>query len=166
QTLLAGRKPENPNVYVVREGESGVQPTVLPPGLYYNNPFEKRIDVIDIRSHTLDLRGNEVIEFPSNDSFAIQIEATVEYAIRQEKAPYVLVAIGEHPQVGNRIILPYMNSLARIEGSKLFARDFIAGETRTAFQNRVFDQLRKNCYDQGIEIRAALIRKIVAPDAI
>src|SRR5262245_45100722 len=128
--------------------------------------FFKQKTAYEIRSHTLDLRGNEVIEFPSNDSFTIQIEATVEYAIRQERAPYVLVAIGEHPQVVNRIILPYMNSLARIEGSKLIARDFISGETRTAFQNRVFEQLRKNCFEQGIEIRAALIRKIVAPEAI
>jgi hypothetical protein len=77
-----------------------------------------------------------------------------------------MVAIGEHPQVVNRIILPYMNSRARIEGSKLFARDFIGGETRTAFQNRVFEQLRKSCFEQGIEIRAALIRRIVAPEAI
>lgn len=166
QTLFAGKPPSEPNVYIVREGEAGVQPKVLPPGLYYNNPYERRIDIIDVRSHTLDLRESGAIEFPSNDSFTIQVEATVEYAIRQDKAPYVMVAIGEHAHVVNRIILPYMNSLARIEGSKLYARDFIAGETRTAFQNRVFEQLRKNCDDQGIEIRAALIRRIVVPDAI
>lgn len=166
QTLLSGDTPENPNTYVVEHGKRGVQPDVLPPGLYYNNPFERTIDVIDVRSHTLDLRGADSIQFPSADSFAILLEATVEYAIREDMAPYVLVAIGEHPHVVNRIILPYMNSLSRIEGSKLFARDFISGEMRTAFQNRVLQQLREQCHAQGIDIRAALIRRIVAPQEI
>lgn len=166
QTLYSGNPPANANQYVVVEGERGVQPEVLPPGLHYNNPYERRIDVIDVRSHTLDLRGDEAIEFPSNDGFDILIEGTVEYAVGQNRAPYVLVAIGDHNEVVNRIILPYMKSLARIEGSKLLARDFISGEKRTAFQTTVFEQLRKQCYDQGIEIRAALIRRIVAPEEI
>lgn len=166
QTLLSGDAPTNPNTYVVERGKRGVQPDVLPPGLYYNNPFERSIDVIDVRSHTLDLRGEESIQFPSADSFAILLEATVEYAIREDMAPYVLVAIGEHQHVVNRIILPYMNSLSRIEGSKLYARDFISGERRMAFQNRVLQQLREQCYAQGIDIRAALIRRIVAPQEI
>lgn len=166
QTLYSGARPSDSDVYVVKVGERGPQPDVLPPGLYYNNPYERRIDVIDVRSHTLDLRGEEVIEFPSNDGFDILIEGTVEYSVRQDLAPYVLVAIGDHQEVVNRIILPYMKSLSRIEGSKLLARDFISGEKRTAFQTTVFEQLRKQCYDQGIEIRAALIRRIVAPPAI
>jgi len=166
QTLLSGAPPQNPNVYVVATGELGTQPEVLPPGLYYNNPYEKRIDIIDVRSHMLDLRQEGSVQFPSNDSFLIQLEATVEYAVQPEKAPYVMVAIGEHPQVVNRIILPNMNSLSRIEGSKLYARDFIGGETRTAFQNRIFSALRQTCREQGIDIRAVLIRRIVTPAEI
>jgi regulator of protease activity HflC (stomatin/prohibitin superfamily) len=166
QTLRSGKPPANPNQYVVASGELGVQPDVLPPGLYFNNPYERHVDVLDVRSHTLDLRGEQSIQFPSNDSFAIQLEATVEYAILKEKAPYVLVAIGDHAQVVNRILLPHMNSFSRIEGSKLFARDFIGGETRTAFQNRIFEQLRSIGADQGIEIRAVLIRRIVPPGEI
>lgn len=166
QTLYSGTPPATANKYIVSAGEAGVQPDVLPPGLHYNNPYERRIDVIDVRSHTLDLRGDETIEFPSNDGFDILIEGTVEYSVRQDLAPYVLVAIGDHEEVVNRIILPYMKSLARIEGSKLLARDFISGEKRTAFQTTVFEQLRHQCYDQGIEIRAALIRRIVAPNEI
>ncbi len=166
QTLYAGAAPESPNRYVVNDGERGVQPKVLPPGLERNNPFVRRIDVIDIRSHTIDLRGSEAIHFPSNDSFEIVIEGTVEYAIRQDKAPYVMVAIGDHDDIKSKLILPYMRSLSRIEGSKLLAREFIGGETRTAFQDRVFDGLRKACFEQGIEIRSALIRRIEPPHEI
>jgi regulator of protease activity HflC (stomatin/prohibitin superfamily) len=166
QTLLAGEEPVNPNQYLVAAGERGVQPEVLPPGMYYNNPYVRRIDVIDVRSHTIDLHGEDAIRFPSNDSFEILVDSTVEYAIRQDSAPYVMVAIGEHDDIREKLILPYARSLCRIEGSKMLARDFISGETRTAFQKRVFEGLREQCYTQGIEIRATLIRRIVPPAEI
>lgn len=166
QTMLAGPEPVNPNRYVMTDGERGVQPDVLPPGLYFKNPYVWRIDIIDIRSHTLDLREADAIHFPSKDSFDILIEGTVEYAVRQKMAPYVLAAIGDHEDVKNKLILPYMMSYARIEGSKLEAREFISGETRKAFQDKVFGGLREQCSAQGIECRAVLIRRIEPPRAI
>ena len=166
QTLLAGNEPAKPNDYTVAQGERGVQQEVLPPGMYYNNPYVRRIDVIDVQSHLIDLRDDDAIRFPSNDSFEIVVDATVEYAIRQDRAPYVMVAVGTHNDIRDKLILPYARSLCRIEGSKLFARDFISGDTRTVFQKRVFEGLRKQCYEQGIEVRAALIRRIVPPTEI
>ena len=166
ETLRAGTPPANPNRYVVDTGEQGVQPGVLPPGMYFKNPFVSKIDIVDARSHTLDLRAGEAISFPSNDSFEILLEGTVEYAIRQDMAPYVLVAIGDHDDIKTKLILPFTRSLARIEGSKLQARDFISGEARTAFQKRVFEGLSEQAYAQGIEIRAALIRRIEPPAEI
>ena len=166
QTLYSGEPAKNPNDYVVAAGERGVQPDVLPPGMYYNNPYARRIDLIDVRSHTLDLHNEEAIRFPSNDSFEILVDCTVEYAIRQDLAPYVMVAIGTHDDIRDKIILPYVRSFCRIEGSKLHGRDFIAGDTRTVFQKTVFEGLREQCYAQGIEIRATLIRRIVPPQEI
>ncbi|MBI5865438.1 MAG: hypothetical protein HZB38_13210 [Planctomycetes bacterium] len=166
QTLLSGDPPTNPNVFVVKSGEAGVQPDVLAPGLYPVNPYERRIDVVDLTRHTLDFRRDEAIDFPSKDSFTISVEATVEYSLRQDMTPYMLVAIGDHAEIVTRIILPVMRSLLRIEGSKLEARDFIAGESRSAFQTRVFDELRRQCGAQGIEIAAALIRHIEVPQEI
>jgi regulator of protease activity HflC (stomatin/prohibitin superfamily) len=166
QTLYSGKQPDNPNRYVVEENEQGVQPNVLPPGLYFKNPYVWRVDIIDVRSHTLDLRDDDAIHFPSKDSFEIIIEGTVEYATRQDMAPYVMAAIGDHEDIKKKLILPYMKSLARIEGSKLEAREFISGETRKAFQDKVFGGLREQCFAQGIEIRAALIRRIEPPTEI
>ena len=140
QRLYQGDEPDDPNDWVVQEGGRGVQPNVLPAGLYYNNPFVRRIDLIDVRSHTLDLRDEGAIRFPSSDSFEIVIEATVEYAIDQDMAAYVMVAIGDHRDIEEKLILPYARSLSRIEGSKLLAREFISGETRQAFQNAFFER--------------------------
>jgi len=143
-----------------------VQPNVLPPGTYWLNPYVTQVQLIDIRSRTLDLRGKDAIRFPSSDSFEIVLEATVEYAIGQDKAPYVMVAVGEHDDIEEKLILPYARSLSRIEGSKLLAREFITGETRTAFQNAFFEGLWEQCAEQGIEIRATPIRRIEPPAAI
>ncbi|MBN2448068.1 MAG: hypothetical protein JXO22_15165, partial [Phycisphaerae bacterium] len=166
QTLRHGTPPADANVWVVQSGERGVQPDVLSPGREYNNPYVRRIDIIDVRSHTLDLRGEGAIRFPSKDSFEIRLEATVEYAISQDKAPYVMVAIGNHSDIEEKLILPYARSLARIEGSKLIAREFISGASRESFQESVFDGLRTLCGEQGIEIRSTLIRRIEPPAEI
>lgn len=166
QTLLSGSPPANANQYIVGAGERGVQPDVLPPGMYPVNPYEKRIDVIDTRSHTIELTDKDAIHFPSNDSFDILLDCTVEYAIRQDMAPYVMVALGMHDDIKEKLILPNVRSLCRIEGSKLIARDFISGDARATFQNRVFEELRSECAAQGVEIRATLVRKIVPPKEI
>ncbi len=81
-------------------------------------------------------------------------------------APYVMAAIGDHQDVKKKLIVPYMKSFARIEGSKLEAREFISGESRKAFQDRVFEGLLHQCSAQGIEIRATLIRRIEPPAEI
>lgn len=166
QILLHGNEPSDPNEWVVQAGERGVQPDVLPPGLYYNNPYVRQVVLIDVRSHTLDLHDKDAIRFPSSDSFEIIIEATVEYAISQDKAAYVMVAIGDHSDIEEKLILPYARSLSRIEGSKLLAKEFISGESREAFQSAFFEGLRHQCAAQGIEIRATPIRRIEPPAAI
>ena len=166
QRLYHGAEPGNPNDWCVKTGERGVQPDVLPAGTYYNNPYVRQIDLIDVRSHTLDLHGDGAIRFPSSDSFEIVIEATVEYAISQDRAPYVMVAIGTHEDIEEKLILPYARSLSRIEGSKLLAKEFISGDSREAFQNAFFEGLRAQCAAQGIEIRATPIRRIEPPAAI
>lgn len=166
QTLYAGRDPQDPNQYVVQAGERGVQPDVLPPGMYYNNPYVRRIDLIEIRTQSLDLGGEGSIRFPSNDSFQIIVEATVQYAIRPDRAPQVLTAIGDHQDIAEKLILPYMRSTSRIEGSKLLARDFISGEQRLAWQDKVLQQIAEQCHAQGIDIQQVLIRRIDPPPQI
>lgn len=166
QTLLSGNEPENPNGYVAKKGERGIQPDVLPPGMYYNNPYVRRIDLIEARTQTLDLVNDEAIRFPSNDSFQIVVEATVQYVIRQDMAPYVMAAIGDHEDIAHKLILPFVRSLSRIEGSKLLARDFISGEQRLHWQEQVFQAVSQQCYAQGIDVQQVLIRRIDPPAQI
>ena len=165
-TLLSGEKPAQGNTYTVDPGEKGVQRESLEPGLYYINPYLQKIFIVDIRSQKYDMIGDDAIHFPSSDSFTITIEGTIEWAIRRDQVSNVTVAYGTYGdanQILDKIILPNVRSIARIQGSKLKAREFISGKTRTAFQQKLLEQLKDKCREQGIDIRAALVRDIKPP---
>ena len=165
-TLLSGSEPRVKNSYTVEPGEKGVQREALPPGLEFFNPYLKRIDIVDIRSHKYDTVGDDAIYFPSSDSFTITIEGTIEWAIRPDRVAEVTVAYGDSQDILNKIILPNARSISRIQGSKLKAREFISGKTRSAFQGRLLTELKEECWKQGIDIRAALVRDIQPPSEI
>ncbi len=165
-TLLSGREPEKKNTFTVEPGEKGVQRETLPPGLEYYNPYLKRIEIVDVRSHKYDMLGDDAIQFPSNDSFTITIEGTIEWSIRPDRVAEVAVAYGDEKDILNKIIIPNTRSIARIQGSKLEAREFISGKTRAAFQDRLLSELRSECWQQGIQIRSALVRDILPPAEI
>jgi len=165
-TLLSGTEPKKKNTYTVGPGEKGVQRRTLKPGLEYYNPYLKKIDIVDIRNRTYHMLGEDAIHFPSNDSFTITIEGTMEWSIAPDRVAEVTVAFGDESDIINKIILPYTRSISRIEGSKLQAREFISGKTRTAFQERLLGQLRTACDERGIIIHSALVREITPPPEI
>lgn len=165
QTILSGSRPVNPNQYVVGPTERGVSPDTLGPGTYFDrNPYEVRVDVVDMRSQKYDMLGDEAVEFPSNDGFTIRMEATVEWAVYADRVPWVIVEVGDLEDVVTKVIRPYATSLARIQGSKMTAREFMGA--REAFQRRLFADLREKCYKQGIEIKAATIRDLKPPERV
>ena len=165
-TLLSGRDPVIKNTYTVEPGEKGVQRKTRPPGLEYYNPYLEHIEIVDVRSHKYDMLGDDAIYFPSNDSFTIRIEGTIEWAIRSDRVAEVTVAYGSEADILSKIILPNARSISRIQGSKLRAREFISGKTRTAFQGRLLEELKRECWQQGIAIKAALVRDIQPPSEI
>jgi regulator of protease activity HflC (stomatin/prohibitin superfamily) len=165
-TLLSGREASERNAYTVAPGEKGVQRETLPPGLEYYNPYLERIEIVDVRSHKYDMLDDDAIQFPSNDSFTITIEGTIEWAIRPDHVAEITVAYGDERDILDRIILPNVRGIARIQGSKLEAREFISGRTRTAFQDKLLQELKQECWQQGIDIKAALVRDILPPAEI
>jgi len=165
-TLLSGNDPVVKNTYTVREGEKGVQEVTLPPGREDYNPYLKQIEIVDVRSHKYDMLGDDAILFPSGDSFTIAIEGTIEWAIRPDSVARVTVEYGDEEDILKKIILPNARSISRIQGSKLKAREFITGKTRTAFQDHLRHELRRECWSQGVDIKSALVRDIRPPAEI
>jgi len=169
-TIMAGPLPRDPNRYLVDNGEQGVQASTEPEGFLYANPYERRVIPISIRSQRFEMAGADAIRFPSSDSFEIRMEGFVEWAVNPQTLPLAYVQYAEGSGLleflEERVILPYSRAFSRIVGSQYTARDFISGQTRIEFQSEFKRLLSEKCAEQGIEIRQALVRDIIPPDAI
>lgn len=62
--------------------------------------------------------------------------------------------------------MPNARAFCRMRGSNAKGRDFIGGETRSAFQKEFQEAMSLACDSQGVEIQQALITKINPPQAI
>ena len=143
-TLKVGKDPaELPadpkrGPYVVPDGYRGVQEKPLSSGTYYVNPYVKKIAAVDTRSHQAEFTD---IEFPSKDGFHIKPHVMVTYRVLESKAPELFVTLSDDAELplGDRTpqeieknpvlqkaVLPLIRGYARIEGSKMAGRDFVA----------------------------------------
>ncbi|MCZ6691016.1 MAG: SPFH domain-containing protein [Planctomycetota bacterium] len=165
-TNLEGSPPRTRNEFLVGKGEKGVQKKVLTPEKYYLNPYVKKVDMVDTRSQRFELTGEGALRFPSSDGFTITVRMIVEWAVDPDRAPEVLVRIGDLDEVLQKILIPMLRGFGRVEGSKNPARDYISGETRLTFQNAVLKKIRSKAADSGILIKSLLVNEIEPPQAI
>ncbi len=172
-TRLAGPLSTKPNVFLVEDGERGVQRTTLEPGTYYLNPYETRVSQVDCRSRRFNLGQDAEMNFLSADGFPITLDGVVEFRVLPEKVAEMFVKYNEtangdaiDEEIINKIITPESRSLCRIGGSKLSGGQFISGEDREKFQTDLVKSLTENCQKQGIEILAVAITSIQPPEDI
>lgn len=178
ETNLAGPMPDNPNALLVEDGKRGAQKTPLDPGTYYKNPYQYRINAIDTRSQRFNLAEGGDMLFPSKDGFPITLDGIIEFRVIPETAAKTYVTYNDisnddprgssqiAKEIIDKVIMPNARAFCRLRGSNSSAREFIGGETRTAFQTAFQDAIRETCKAQGIEILQALITKIKPPEAI
>jgi regulator of protease activity HflC (stomatin/prohibitin superfamily) len=169
-TLMAGKMPKNPNAFLVEKNERGVSRETLPPGTYYENPYEKLITPVDLRSHRFDMSDKEKISFPSFDGFFITMEGNIEWRIDSTRVAEVYMKYKDErdliPCIVEKTIMPNARALIRIDGSKHPAKDFIAGETREKLQEQFYSGLKVVCEKEGIQIMSARIARCTPPDEI
>jgi regulator of protease activity HflC (stomatin/prohibitin superfamily) len=115
--------------------------------------------------------------FPSKDGFWVSLDGIIEFRVKPEMAARVYVTYNELENDQNKVhaldqelikkvIMPNTRSFCRLRGSNASGRDFISGETRSAFQAEFQEAIRTTCEEQGIEIIQALITRINPPQAI
>ena len=176
-TNLSGPMPVDPNQLLVEDGFRGVQQSTLDEGTYYMNPYTYRIELIDCRSQRFNLSEGFDMGFPSKDGFWVSLDGVIEFRVKPELASKVYVTYNEtenddgdlhdiDKEIIRKVIMPNARSFCRLQGANSSGRDFIGGETRTAFQTGFQNAIRKTCEAQGIEIVQALITKINPPQAI
>jgi SPFH domain / Band 7 family len=164
--------------YVVPEGYRGVQEKPLSSGTYYVNPFVKSIARVDTRSHQAEFTD---IEFPSKDGFHIKPHVLVTYRVLDSKAPELFVTLSDDaalpladrtPQeiaknpVLQKAVLPLVRGYARIEGSKMAGRDFVAQSATAAapdfnpreiLQQKLMAKVVPACEELGVVIESITV---------
>lgn len=157
-TALAGR--DEPADRLSREGERGVQERVLQPGLYYLNPKEFNVAHVEIGYLHMELSG---VSFPSKDSFTISLDVSVVYGLLPNEVPHIIKGYGNIDAVRDKIIMPQVESILRIEGSKYAAMELIEGDTRERFQRTFTEQLQLQAHSRHVDILIGLVRDINVP---
>ncbi|HUW32874.1 MAG TPA: SPFH domain-containing protein [Planctomycetota bacterium] len=176
-TLKVGDWPENPNEFVVKEGERGTQPQLLPPGTHpqYSNRHVHMVTPIDVRSQKFEMRDEYGVTFLSKYGFGIKVEGVIEWAPDIEKLPELFVKYvddqdlkksGGIDNIQRKLILPFARSYFRTIGGQHRAVDYIRGDTRIKVQNEVERRLRESCAAEGVLIRSFVIRATEPPPVI
>jgi len=176
QTLRERRK--DPTTGKVQE--KGILAETLQPGLYYINPREIKVDIVEIGYqvwseapqfswvNTTDKTGKTLrikefvkgtgVSFPLADGKEMYIDFTVVWGISPENAPRLIKDYGTVKMALSKIIEPQVLSICKNLGSNLTTKEFIEGKTREEFQVKVTDALKEMGEKKGLDILIALVR--------
>ena len=168
---------------------AGIQPNVLPPGIYPINPREQQVDIVNIGYRELsiiaDLKkapdGSPMYEksgepiigdpdsgigFPSNDGFPIHMDFTAIWGIMPDQAADVISRFGNVDAVEKNVVDPQIESICRNEGSKLGAVELLVGESRQEFQTNTSERFKSVLDKKGITVLNGLVRHIYIPQEV
>lgn len=166
--------------------KKGIQPEVLPPGIYPVNGREQQVDIVEVgyRETTVAVvkaknadgstkldesgeplvdKGNEGINFPSSDGFPIQMDYTAVWGLMPDQAPHAVSTFGNVDQVENKVILPQIESICRNNGSRYTAVQMLVGADREKFQQQTMDNFRTILTEKKITLEFGLVRHIYVP---
>ena len=106
------------------------------------------------------------IEFPSSDGFPIHLDYTAIWGILPEQAPDVVRQFGTLKDVEQKVILPQIESICRLHGSRRGAVDLLVGDTREQFQNETSAELERVLTSKNLSLLFGLTRHIYVPKAV
>ncbi len=142
-TLLSAPPADDPNELIVESGKRGVQEETLNPGVYYINPYVKRVSLVDCRSQRFNLSTGGEMGFPSRDGFWVKLDGRIEFRVDPERAAEVFVTYNERnndigpdarveDEIIAKIILPNARSFCRLRGSDQLGTRFHLGRKTIA----------------------------------
>jgi hypothetical protein len=162
-TSLVGTEPRGTFADL---GEKGVRKDVLQPGLYYINPYEYKVEEVEVGINQVSFLNESHLRFPSEDAFEIELEASVEWELLPENVAQVMAEFGAREAIEEKVIIPQSRSIGRIEGSKHGAKEFLLGQGREQFQDRFKTEIIHIGKQKNLNILSAFIRHIIIPDTL
>jgi hypothetical protein len=106
------------------------------------------------------------IEFPSSDGFPIHLDYTAIWGILPEQAPNVVRQFGTLKDVEHKVVLPQIESICRLHGSRRGAVDLLVGDTREQFQDETSVELERVLTSKNLSLLFGLTRHIYVPKAV
>jgi hypothetical protein len=106
------------------------------------------------------------IEFPSSDGFSIHLDYTAIWGILPEQAPEVVRQFGTLKDVEQKVVLPQIESICRLYGSRRGAVDLLVGDTREQFQIATSAELERVLKAKNLSLLFGLTRHIYVPKAV
>lgn len=106
------------------------------------------------------------VKFPSSDGFEITIDVTVLWQLLPQDAPEVAARYGNVKKIEDNILIPQINSTARIKGSTFGAVDFIVGDKREEFQRAFQETIETTLREKKLQVDLALVQDTLVPDNI
>lgn len=167
----------------------GIQSNVLQPGNYPTNKREQQIDVVSIGYLEKSVEATMVltsdghfktdssgepmvaeddsgIEFPSDDGFTIRMDFTAIWGLMPDQAPEAIRNFGNISAVENKAVMPAIENICRMKGSKLKAAELLDGETRQGLQSEVSQSFAEILKTKGISVQNGLVRNIYIPQDV
>jgi len=106
------------------------------------------------------------VTFPSSDGFEITIDVTLLWQLLPQDAPSVVARYGNIKKIEENILIPQINSTARIKGSTFGAVDFIVGDKREEFQRAFQETIENTLSEKKLQVDLALVQDTLVPDNI
>jgi hypothetical protein len=98
--------------------------------------------------------------------FEITIDVTLLWQLLPQDAPDVFSRYGNIRKIEENILIPQINSTARIKGSTFGAVDFIVGDKREEFQRAFQETIEKTLAEKRLQVDLALVQDTLVPDNI
>ena len=106
------------------------------------------------------------VKFPSSDGFEITIDVTLLWQLLPQDAPSVVSRYGNIRKIEGNILIPQINSTARIKGSTFGAVDFIVGDKREEFQRAFQETIETTLKEKKLQVDLALVQDTIVPETI
>ncbi len=106
------------------------------------------------------------IEFTSNDGFPIHLDYTAIWGTLPDQAPALVRQFGDLKTVEQTVILPQIEAVCRLHGSKRGAVELLVGESREEFQTDTAEDLESILTGKDLKLLFGLTRHIYVPAAV
>ena len=129
-------------------------------------PIGQALQRAQIPSGQYNLPVLPAVTFPSSDGFEITIDVTLLWQLLPQDAPSVVARYGNIKKIEENILIPQINSTARIKGSTFGGVDFIVGDKREEFQRAFQETIETTLQEKKLQVDLALVQDTLVPDNI